>query len=154
MKGGRPRAATLGLLTLAAVSACTSSDAVTAADKRETASTLAAAMTALSDATAGGDPPLRPSARDLKQLGVDIPPPSRWDPSSAWAEAPQPPTNSAWFTTGAIGWRLRPTRPQSCSRVMEVGAGSTSGPRRPHPANRSVGDGNTVDQKVSLRSLL
>jgi hypothetical protein len=74
MIGRRPRAATLGLLTLAAVSACTSSEPVTDADKRETESTLAAAMTALSDAAAGGHPPLRPSARDLKQLGVDIPP--------------------------------------------------------------------------------
>lgn len=74
MTGGRRLAAILGLLALATVSACTSSDSVTAADKRETESTLAAAMTALSDAANSGHPPLRPSARKLKHLGVDIPP--------------------------------------------------------------------------------
>jgi hypothetical protein len=68
MIGRRRLAAILGLLTLATVSACTSSDSVTAADKRETESTLAAAMTALSDAAKGGHPPLRP-CRQRSNLG-------------------------------------------------------------------------------------
>ena len=74
MVGTRSLAAALGAVTLAAFSACTSPDSVTTADKRETESTLTGALTALSDAARGGHPPLRPSARKLKQLGVDLPP--------------------------------------------------------------------------------